>query len=138
MPSAPCHCEWGYHSRRCPCFRARKACSAGCACGCQDCNNPLNGVIGVEGLTDCVRTHIVKFKLLSDTALQQVYPLACGCEAVMPLRHLMEGSVCPACQTVSFYSFCLKEVVQASQINHCAYCQRCTEQVDSHCADCGG
>lgn len=137
MTSSPCHCEWGYHSRRCPCFRAGKACSADCPCECEGCNNPLNGILDVERFTDCVRAHIVKFKLLSDNALQQSYPLACGCEAMMPLRDLMEPSVCPACQTVSFYSFCLKEVVPVSKIKHCLHCQRCTEQVSSHCVVCG-
>ena len=136
MVSGSCHCEWGFRFRRCLCYRAGKACSADCACACQDCNNPLNGILGVERFTDCARAHIVKFKLLSDPALQQGYPLACGCEAVLPLRDLMEAVVCPACQSVSFYSFCLKEVVQASHIKHCSHCQRCTEQVASHCVGC--
>ena len=136
MAPGSCHCEWGYHSRRCACFRAGKACSADCPFACEDCNNPLNGIPEVERLTDCVRDHIVKFKLLLDKDLQAPHRLACGC-ADRPLRDLMEGYVCPTCQERSFYSFCLKTVVQTSQVGHCRHCQRCTEQVSSHCGDCG-
>jgi hypothetical protein len=137
MTSATCHCEWGFRSRRCACFRAGKACSADCPCGCKDCNNPFNGVLGVERFTDCARAHIVKFKLLLGKDLQAPHRLACGCGTAIPLRDLMEESVCPVCQTLSFYSFCLKEVVPLSKIKHCPHCQRCTEQVSSHCVDCG-
>ena len=137
MAVKSCSCKESYHSRHCACFRAGKACSAECACGCgEECHNPLNGIPNVERLTYCVRDHIVKFKLLVDKERQALYRLACGC-ADVPLRDLMEDYSCPSCQIISFYSFCLKAVVQTPKITHCPHCQRCAEQVHAHCASCG-
>ncbi len=128
-----CKCKTGCQSRRCVCLKNNEACDENC--GCQNCQNPLNG-IDVDNLSVCTLQNIDIYKQLSEAQLDEKYNLPCECEKV-PLRKLLTDYTCAKCGEVYWYSFCWNEVVQDDCTWHCDACGTCRDWREWHCERCG-
>ncbi len=127
-----CNCKSGCRNRRCACLKNNEPC--GEACGCIDCQNPLNGV-DLEVLSICAIQNIEIYKDPSAEELAEEYDLPCGCETV-PLRQLLESYTCQKCKESYWYSFCWDEVVQYGHTWHCEVCNECRDWREWHCKRC--
>ena len=81
-----CNCKTGCGNRRCNCLKNNEPC--GEACGCIDCQNPLNDV-DVAALSVCAIQNIEIYKELTEKELETEYELPCGDESV-PLKDQAE------------------------------------------------
>jgi hypothetical protein len=127
-----CNCKSGCKSRRCACLKNNQSCSE--HCGCEVCQNPLNG-LDVEALSVCAIQNIYSYKKLSEAELNTLFELPCGCEKV-PLQKLIGSYTCSKCNEDYWYSFCWADVVQDSCTWHCEVCGVCRDWREWHCENC--
>lgn len=127
-----CNCTTGCDTYRCTCLKNHEPC--GEACGCVDCQNPLNGV-DVERLSLCAIQNIDVVKGLTDQELQRKYELPCGHGAV-PLEELLGIHHCQECGAGYWYSFCWETLVEDSCTWHCEDCRQCRDWREWHCERC--
>ncbi len=127
-----CNCKSGCQNRRCACLKNNEPC--GEACGCIDCQNPLNGV-DVEALSICAIQNIEIYKSLTAEELAEEYELPCECESV-PLRQLLKSYTCRKCKESYWYSFCWDAIVQYGDTWHCEVCNACRDWREWHCRRC--
>lgn len=129
-----CRCRTGCGTTRCACVRNSQPCLEGCRCS--TCSNPFNG-LDVTTMSTCALDTVQQYKALSQTELDAMRELPCGCELV-PLRRLLAGSgySCNECAGLSWYSFCSHAVVQDSCTWHCPECGACRDWREWHCPRC--
>ena len=124
-----CKCKGGCKNRRCACLKNNEAC--GEACGCKNCQNPLNG-IDVSKLSICAIQNVKSLGYYDPAMLVE---LPCEHQSV-PLRQLLKGYECEGCQETYWYSFCWDCAAQDSHSWHCEVCKQCQDWRVWHCEGC--
>ncbi len=127
-----CNCKTGCTSRRCSCLKNNQPCNE--KCGCENCQNPLNGV-DVEALSICAIQNIQIVKDLSQEELDELLELPCGCEKV-PVKKLLNLYTCSKCGDQYWYSFYWGEIAEETQTWHCEVCGTCRDWREWHCEVC--
>jgi len=129
----PCQCLSACKTKRCPCLKAGRACTA--ACQCRQCKNPFNLIDAAVQLSDCARAHIKTVALLTVQRLKQKHELPCGCSSAS-LKNLLKNHLCHGCDEMYYYSFCLDEVIDENSMWHCDACGSCRDDGEWHCKRC--
>jgi hypothetical protein len=128
-----CQCTSECQTRRCSCLKLGQACTTECRC--KNCTNPFNSRDPEEKLSDCARYHIQKVVSLTPKNLNKKYALPCGCGHAI-LQDLLRDYLCPECDELSYYSFCLNELIEENDMWHCNSCGTCREITEWHCKTC--
>jgi len=131
--NTPSECTSECQTRRCSCLKTGHACTAGCRC--EKCKNPFNNRDPEEYLSDCARYHIKKVASLTPQNLKKKYALPCGCGQTI-FQNLLRDYICPKCDELSYYSFCMAEVIEDNDMWHCNLCGICREITEWHCKSC--
>jgi hypothetical protein len=129
----PCQCESECKTKRCPCLKEGRACTAECQC--QQCKNPFNLIDTAIQLSDCARAHIKTVVSLTPLRLKKEYEVPCGCGSAS-LKSLLTNHLCHGCDEMYYYSFCLGDVMDENSMWHCDACGTCREDGEWHCKRC--